>query len=179
MADLKTPDTRNKRPIAATTSPSDDTTGGHVNSPNPIRRKASLPDLSTLSGVNISDTSVSNINANVTDLVKKAICTENVLQAVVTAIGPAIQDILSSTIKPLTDTIEQQTSLIKDMSSKFNTQSATINDLKTENNALKLQLKTTNEKLNETERKLDKNCFEKKSFKVRICVLCSFVIYYE
>ena len=97
MADLKTPDTRNKRPIDATTSPSDDTTGGHVNSPNPIRRKASLPDLSTLStlsGVNISDTSVSNINANVTDLVKKAICTENVLQAVVTAIGPAIQDIV-------------------------------------------------------------------------------------
>ena len=77
---VNTPDSKNKRSIEEIISPSDGPQGSHINSPNPIRRKGSLPDMTSYeTKTTDAPLYMQGKTYNVIELVKNAVCSSEFL----------------------------------------------------------------------------------------------------
>ena len=155
----KTPDvnTGNKRSIDDIVSPSDGPQGSHVNSPHPLRRKGSMPDLAKM-----HDESKSAVplymhgkTYNVIELVKNAVCSSTCLDAISTSIAPSVNDILVTALQPLIDRLDKQNETLNLMSSKIESQNTIINNLETTNKTLTKDLDSAKKRIHTLEKGLD------------------------
>lgn len=138
---LQTP---NKRPIDATVSPPDIHLGGHVDSPHPLRRKSSLPDLHAPSADMHLRTD--EPHHDLVTAIQTALVSPQVVQAITAMIMPSISASISmhleTNLKPLHDEIRSLRDTIA-------TQQGVISNLSHENIELSSSLSNANRKINE------------------------------
>ena len=153
---VNTPESKNKRPIEDIISPSDGPQGSHVNSPHPIRRRSSMPDMAT------DETKTTDVplymqgkTYNVIELVKNAVCSSECMEAINTAISPSLNTILVTALQPLIDRLDKQSESLSAMSSKIETQNTTIINLSTENKTLSNNLESAVKRIQTLEKNLD------------------------
>jgi hypothetical protein len=133
-------------------SPSDGVQGDHVNSPTPLRRKASLPDLQNTDKSSIL---LQGANYDVCELVKTAVCSPTVITAISAAIVPSIISSLKQYFEPLNTKIDLQNQEIAILHSKMGTYEKSIKHLEIENINLRKDLSEAKDQLEIIEREHD------------------------
>lgn len=141
-----------KRPIDETISPSQVSKSGHVGSPYPLRRKGSLPDLHTSSSSctmqpSTPDTTsvfVQGKNCNMVDMIKTALASPQVLEAIADSFMPKLTLTLEANINPLKEEI-------KSLNQTISNQRSEIEKLTDENKDLRHYLNKANTRIDEVE----------------------------
>ncbi|XP_053400745.1 uncharacterized protein LOC128557409 [Mercenaria mercenaria] len=145
---FSTPETSKKRTIDETVSPTDCPAGEHVNAPEAVRRKESFSPLA-------ANSEMQCITHDLTDLVKSAICSPEVMEAICAAVVPNLSVMFTTMLKPLNDKMDAQNKTLSTMSDKLLSQNNEIKQLKAQNTKLRSALADADQDIDALECRLD------------------------